>query len=851
MVQGTGRNNGSKGRLLAGWWKRNFGLIMLLGLLMGMIMAQVKSPEQERFKEGKFLSNIAYNQQLSKFSDYSDNSVNIRTRLSKHLILIEPHWGRTASIATGVSEDGKVVVGYSLNAQGGSGFYWRQWDYNSQRAFYWTLSEGTQDLGSLEGERTWANAVSSDGKVIVGGYYASGYISRAFRWTRDKGMQDLGTLEWYTDALDCSADGSTIVGSSYGSCQGYWGVFAFLWTFQTGLQCLGALPGYRFTHAYGISFDGSIVVGESNKDWAPYWHEGEAWLWTKQHGMQGLGVLPPWGTSAAREVSDDGSTVIGVLYNNYGTGDDAPWINPHRAFRWRKETGLQDLGTLGGERTNVFHAVTYDGKVIFGKSQTVTGEWRAFRWTEYRGMEDINELYASIIPSGWTLRDVIDCSSDGRYLVGWAEGPNGVIRAFLLNTGGLTNYPPSIPILLSPSEGSTVSPTLTFKVKSVDPNGDNVKYVIEVTSGNDARTFETGFYPSGQEATYTVPSNRQLSAGQWSWRAKAIDSKGLQSGWSQSQTFTVNVTNNPPSTPVLLSPVNQTVSPVPTFKLKSDDPDNDQVMFIMEVKQGGILKSFQTGFYSSGVEVTYSDSKQPLSDGQWQWRAKARDKRGAESGWSEWKTFTVQSNLPDLVPIDLKVTPDTVRLGNKVTVSFKVLNQGRKRANASKTRIILSKSASEPSSSDPLLKELSTPALDPNKSQDYSESVVIPADIQTGDYYVWVVVDVDKTSGQGDDTNDKAKFPIKVQEKLDYDVLVVEEVVRKEGGKEIIEEKPVAGARIIVFDENHNIITEGTTNREGKAKIPALKVGHYIRAEKYITTFYLNDRNEAIEQKNK
>jgi len=308
--------------------------------------------------------------------------------------------------------------------------------------------------------------------------------------------------------------------------------------------------------------------------------------------------------------------------------------------------------------------------------------------------------------------------------------------------------------------------------------------------------------------------------------------------------------NRPPSVPVLLSPANNaTVSPVPAFKLKSDDPDNDQVMFIMEVKQGGILKSFQTGFYSSGVEVTYSDSKQPLSDGQWQWRAKARDKRGAESGWSEWKTFTVQSNLPDLVPIDLKVTPDTAKPGSDVIVSFKVLNQGRKRANASKTRIILSKSASEPSSSDPLLKELSTPALDPNKSQDYSQSVTIPADIQTGDYYVWVVVDVDKTSGQGDDTNDKAKFPIKVQEKLDYDVLVVEEVVRKEGGKEIIEEKPVAVARIIVFDENHNIITEGTTNREGKAKIPALKVGHYIRAEKYITTFYLNDKNEAVEQK--
>jgi hypothetical protein len=360
--------------------------------------------------------------------------------------------------------------------------------------------------------------------------------------------------------------------------------------------------------------------------------------------------------------------------------------------------------------------------------------------------------------------------------------------------------------------------------------------VIDVSNPSNPR--EVGFFDTPGDAQGVYVSGNYAYVADWNGGLFILRFTGAQP------------VNHPPSVPILLSPANNaTVSPVPTFKLKSDDPDNDQVMFIMEVKQGGILKSFQTGFYSSGVEVTYSDSKQPLSDGQWQWRAKARDKRGAESGWSEWKTFTVQSNLPDLVPIDLKVTPDTVRLGNKVTVSFKVLNQGKKRANASKTRIILSKSASEPSSSDPLLKELSTPALDPNKSQDYSESVVIPADIQTGDYYVWVVVDVDKTSGQGDDTNDKAKFPIKVQEKLDYDVLVVEEVVRKEGGKEIIEEKPVAGASIIVFDENHNIITKSTTNREGKAKIPALKVGHYIRAEKYITTFYLNDKNEAIEQK--
>jgi hypothetical protein len=53
MMKGTGRDKvkGSKGRLLVGWWKRTFGLIAVLGLLVGTIAAQVNSPEQERLLE--------------------------------------------------------------------------------------------------------------------------------------------------------------------------------------------------------------------------------------------------------------------------------------------------------------------------------------------------------------------------------------------------------------------------------------------------------------------------------------------------------------------------------------------------------------------------------------------------------------------------------------------------------------------------------------------------------------------------------------------------------------------------------------------------------------------------------
>jgi predicted MFS family arabinose efflux permease len=45
MVQGTGRNNGVKGGLLVGWRKETFGLIAVLGLLIGMMVAQPLFPK--------------------------------------------------------------------------------------------------------------------------------------------------------------------------------------------------------------------------------------------------------------------------------------------------------------------------------------------------------------------------------------------------------------------------------------------------------------------------------------------------------------------------------------------------------------------------------------------------------------------------------------------------------------------------------------------------------------------------------------------------------------------------------------------------------------------------------------
>lgn len=88
----------------------------------------------------------------------------------------------------------------------------------------------------------------------------------------------------------------------------------------------------------------------------------------------------------------------------------------------------------------------------------------------------------------------------------------------------------------------------------------------------------------------------------------------------------------------------------------------------------------------------------------------------------------VKTNAPDLVPKDLQVSPIKVIAGGKVRVSFKVFNQGRAKASASKTRVRLSQSADAPSTSDPLLAEFNTPELKVNESVTYGGR---------SDYSIW------------------------------------------------------------------------------------------------------------------
>jgi len=86
-----------------------------------------------------------------------------------------------------------------------------------------------------------------------------------------------------------------------------------------------------------------------------------------------------------------------------------------------------DIGTLGGAWADV-HAVSDDGRVIVGRSQTSGGSIRAYRWTETSGMEDLGTF-------GGPDASVTGLSSDGAVVIGRADGVGGVQRAFVWTEG--------------------------------------------------------------------------------------------------------------------------------------------------------------------------------------------------------------------------------------------------------------------------------------------------------------------------------------------------------------------------------------------------------------------------------
>lgn len=293
--------------------------------------------------------------------------------------------GRSQTDARGVSADGNVVVGAAQSPSDSS---------STLEGFVWRRGFGIVGLGSLEPDTTSAaNDVSRDGSVIVGGS-----AGLAFRWTAATGMVGISS-GIPSSATEISGDGLVIVGNTQ-DVQG-----AFRWTASGGLVRLPAGTGLA------TSFDGSVVAGSVG---------GDAYRWTAASGV--VPLEPPDGFgSVALAMSDDGSVIVGT---------SSPSLEPS-PFRWTAAIGMVDLGSLGDVGLAFGGAVSADGELAFGKSDS-----RAFVWSSSSGMQDLRQVLATEFGladelAGWTLFDVSDVSPDGLAMVGTGRNPEGQLEGWV------------------------------------------------------------------------------------------------------------------------------------------------------------------------------------------------------------------------------------------------------------------------------------------------------------------------------------------------------------------------------------------------------------------------------------
>jgi hypothetical protein len=113
----------------------------------------------------------------------------------------------------------------------------------------------------------------------------------------------------------------------------------------------------------------------------------------------------------------------------------------------------------------------------------------------------------------------------------------------------------------------------------------------------------------------------------------------------------------------------------------------------------------------------------------------------------------------------------------------------------------------------------------------HEAEVTIPAETKAGDYYVWVIVDVDSTAGQSDESNDRIKAPLKVKEVVTTGVINVTVYdVSVDLNTGVINKKLLSGVTVNLLKGNQQISSK-TTGSDGKVRFEGLAAGDYtVRA---------------------
>lgn len=211
---------------------------------------------------------------------------------------------------------------------------------------------------------------------------------------------------------------------------------------QTQPEDIGQPQGGIFLNAFGVSGDGTVIVGVGNTTSG-----------TSRAVRYVGGVMTDLGTfggasSSATGVSADGTVIVG------GATFASQVLH---AFRYELTTGNKiDLRTLGGSYSYA-NAVSADGSVIVGQSDTgINDQSHAFRYDPINKMIDLGTLKGDGVG---TQSEAFGVSADGTVIVGQSDTATAnQFHAFLYENGKMIDL-------------GTINDTGSSSARAVSANG--------------------------------------------------------------------------------------------------------------------------------------------------------------------------------------------------------------------------------------------------------------------------------------------------------------------------------------------------------------------------------------------
>ena len=317
----------------------------------------------------------------------------------------------------------------------------------------------------------------------------------------------LGTLEKNGSslALGISADGTTIVGSSWNSVlrrnvPAFWGRDGkAVGLGITAPETVGYFDADG--EASSTSGHGEVIAGTFG---------GHPFRWTRSKGVEWMDTTVLWG-GYARSVSGDGKVVVGQA-REWWDGE---------AFRW-DSSGEQVLNAIDLPDTQPGNAfgLNEDGSLIVGSANGPDGGPHAVMWTAGLGL--------TILPNPGNDDSRSEARSiAGKWVTGWADSDDGT-QAVVWNLDDVGNRE----MLESPAGGYNGVAT------AVAANGSVIAGKAEFLLDSQGFIVSVPSLALSSQADYTYPDDYSSeqgmiwdSAGKVHWLADVLTASGIR-GWT-------------------------------------------------------------------------------------------------------------------------------------------------------------------------------------------------------------------------------------------------------------------------------------------------------------------------------